>query len=216
MSVLVVSANEVDALARKAAKGAGMPWGLAADAGKATRWLADHGLPGPPVLLDLLDWRDGRSMDAVAPPDVSFAWAGHAPVLDAVVVGTVCADLADRSAGGSAELGTVRCPLLLGFAVAVVARHTGLGLVACWGEAAIGVAPGAVAVRGASADLCVPEAAVTLRPGPLPGEPLLATGHGCCVDVGVWERLERYAGRTYAPDTEQSRLTGAGAGLIDD
>ena len=36
MSRLVVSSNEVDALAKKAAKGAGMPWGLAAEAGKAT------------------------------------------------------------------------------------------------------------------------------------------------------------------------------------
>lgn len=216
MSALVVSANEIDALAKKAAKGAGMPWGLAADAGKATRWLADHGLPGPAVLLDLLDWRDGRSADAVAPPDVSLAWAGHAPVLDAVVVGTVCADLAGRSAAGPAELGTVRCPLLLGFAVAVVARHTGVGLVASWDDAAVGVGTVAVAVRGATADLCVAEAAVTLRPGPLPGEPLPAAGHGCPVDAGVWARLEHYAARTHAPDTEQSRLTGAGAGLIDD
>ena len=55
MSRLVVSSNEVDALAKKAAKGAGMPWGLAAEAGKATRWLADRGLPGPAVLADLLE-----------------------------------------------------------------------------------------------------------------------------------------------------------------
>ena len=35
--------------------------------------------------------------------------------------------------------------------------------------------------------------------------------YGGCIDV-----LSKFAGRTYAPSTEQSRSTGAGANLIDD
>ena len=44
------SLNELDAMARKAARGAGYSWGLAEEAGRATRWLAAAGLPGPMCL----------------------------------------------------------------------------------------------------------------------------------------------------------------------
>ena len=31
----------------------------------------------------------------------------------------------------------------------------------------------------------------------------------------TWERLETYAYKTYVPETEKSRLEGAGAGIVD-
>ena len=34
-------------------------------------------------------------------------------------------------------------------------------------------------------------------------------------DAATWDRLDRFARRTYAPATEASRLKGAGAGLTD-
>ncbi|MEL7259121.1 MAG: DUF3726 domain-containing protein, partial [Pseudomonadota bacterium] len=40
------SLNEVESLARKAARGAGYSWGLAEEAGKATRWTCAAGWPG--------------------------------------------------------------------------------------------------------------------------------------------------------------------------
>lgn len=213
MSSLVLSSNEIDAMAKKAARGVGMPWGLASDAGRAARWLADHGLPGPEVLADLLDWRDGRVHADVAPPDVGLAWADHPFALDPVVVGAVCADLAQRLAAGPAELGRIRQPLLLGSALASVAIRTRTALVASWGDAALGVAVGAATWRGS---LFASEAAVTVEPGRLDAEQLTAPVDGWAVDPAAWARLEGYAHRTYAPDTEESRLRGAGAGLIDD
>lgn len=213
MTALVVSSNEIDALAKKAAKGAGMPWGLAADAGQAARWLADHGRPGPELLADLLDWRDGRAHAEVAPPDVSLDWRGHPAPLDPVVVGTVCADLADRLAAGPAHLGTVRQPLLLGFALSVAAGRTGVALVARWAEAAIGVGPDVVTAVGPNQ---LAEASpVVVEPGRTSGPRLGAPDAGWPVDAVAWARLERYAHRTYAPDTDESRRRGAG-GLIDD
>ena len=216
MSDLVVSSNEIDALVKKAAKGAGMAWGLAADAGKAARWLADHGLPGPEVIADLLDWRDGRDHAAVAPPDVSLSWADHGAVLDPIVVGTVCADLAERLAAGPTELGTVQRPVLLGFALAVAARRTGTPLVAGWAGAELAVDAEGATVAGADDALLDSAVAVSVRPGTGRGRRLIGPDRGWSVDGEAWARLERYAHRTYAPDTEQSRLTGAGAGLIDD
>ena len=58
------SLNEIETLSRKAARGAGLSWGLAEEAGKATRWLAAAGLPGPQVLAAT----PGRLNDFLAPP----------------------------------------------------------------------------------------------------------------------------------------------------
>lgn len=214
MSRLVLSSNEIDAMAKKAAKGAGMPWGLASDAGRAARWLADHGLPGPELLADLLDWRSAADPAVIAPPDVGLAWADHPHALDPIVVGTVCADLASRLAEGGAELGRVRQPLLLGFALSVVVGRTGNALVARWDDAVLALSPeGAGAVGGLLAD----EATVVVEPGRVAAaDPLIAPAAGWAVDPEAWARLGAYAHRTYAPDTEASRLRGAGAGLIDD
>ena len=213
MTPLVLSSNEIDAMAKKAAKGAGMAWGIASDAGRATRWLADHGLRGPELLADLLDWRDGRTHAEVAPPDVGLSWADHPAALDPVVVGTVCADLAGRLASGRAELGRVRPPLLLGFALSVAAARTGTALVARWADAALGVTADGASAQGS---LLATEALVTVEPGRLDGARLAAPAAGWSVDPAAWARLEAFAHRTYAPDTEASRLRGAGAGLIDD
>ncbi|SMX50711.1 DUF3726 domain-containing protein [Maliponia aquimaris] len=46
-----LSQNEVEQLCLKAARGAGMSWGLAEEAGFAAAWLAMRGLDGPGVLL---------------------------------------------------------------------------------------------------------------------------------------------------------------------
>ena len=61
------SLNELDAMARKAARGAGYSWGLAEEAGRATRWLAAAGLPGPMCLAQLLAAVDGADFNDFTP-----------------------------------------------------------------------------------------------------------------------------------------------------
>ncbi|MEM7439622.1 MAG: DUF3726 domain-containing protein [Pseudomonadota bacterium] len=48
------SFGEVQATGLKAARGAGLPWGLCEDAGSATRWLWERGYNGPGALAALL------------------------------------------------------------------------------------------------------------------------------------------------------------------
>ena len=43
---MTFSLNEIEAIGKRAARGAGLPWGLAEEAGKAARWLTARGLPG--------------------------------------------------------------------------------------------------------------------------------------------------------------------------
>ena len=94
------SLNEVEALSRKAARGAGLSWGLAEEAGRATRWLVVHGLPGPEVLLAALTRLDGLPHEARAPLD---GWQAR-DTLCPVTTGAALADTA-AAAGGDLRLG---------------------------------------------------------------------------------------------------------------
>ena len=48
------SLNEMEATAKRAARGAGYSWGLAEEASKATRWLCTQGLDGAAELAHVL------------------------------------------------------------------------------------------------------------------------------------------------------------------
>jgi hypothetical protein len=56
-----MSQNEVSALCLKAARGAGMSWGLAEEAGFAASWLTARGIDGPRHLLTHLTAAQGRA-----------------------------------------------------------------------------------------------------------------------------------------------------------
>ena len=60
-----LSHNEVEALCLKAARGAGLSWGLAEEAGLAARWLYWRGIDGPGALLAHLDQVGERSSPIV-------------------------------------------------------------------------------------------------------------------------------------------------------
>jgi hypothetical protein len=61
------SLNEIETEARKAARGSGLAWGSAEEAGKAARFLAAHELDSVPLLINLFDRHDGRPYEVVAP-----------------------------------------------------------------------------------------------------------------------------------------------------
>ncbi len=59
--VMQLSQSEITALATKAARGAGLSWGEAEEAGWACGWLARAGLPAPAMLLRALDAESSAS-----------------------------------------------------------------------------------------------------------------------------------------------------------
>ena len=70
-----LSHGEIVALCTKAARGAGMPWGLAEEAGFAAAWLAERGCDGPWHLLCRLD--RGEAVIDMAPQMSPGAWTGR-------------------------------------------------------------------------------------------------------------------------------------------
>ena len=73
-----LSRNEVASLCMKAARGAGMSWGLAEEAGFAASWLVQHGINGPSHLYAHLNQAQGRPWSDLCPMVTPGAW--EAPV----------------------------------------------------------------------------------------------------------------------------------------
>jgi hypothetical protein len=215
------SLNEVEAIGKRAARGAGFDWGLAEEAGKAARWLTARDLPGPEALAALLAEVDGAPCSAGAPAALDGRWTarGGGPLCP-LAAGAVLADLGRARA----ETGRLRRPLLLLPALALAARAAGRALAVAWpGLRAVITPDGTLSLDGAAAAAMTAEApAVSVAPAAADARgaagaarPRPARHHGRAVYAAAWAGLERLAHRTYAPATERSRLAGAGAGLTD-
>jgi hypothetical protein len=185
----VWSLNEVEALARKAARGAGFSWGLAEDAGRAVRTLCAHGLPGAEALATLLETAHP------CPIRAGTALCDHGPPLPE-------------------NFGPVAVPLLLLPFVAWTLRPGDPALSLRWEDGAATVAHGAILACTLSGNGGAPSI-VTLQTLSSPPEATLTRTHRATASAHAIETLTEAAARTYAPATEQSRQSGAGAGLSD-
>ena len=188
---MTMSLNEVEAMARKAARGAGLEWGLAEDAGRATRWLCAQGLDGVGVAVSVL--------------------IGRSEATCTIARGAALSDRAADLRNGPVNLQNIDAPLFLLPFAAWVARTLQTAVeVECDRCRALtdgrtlsmtGDFPdhaSAVSLRITNADLGAGRSPSRARP-----------------TETDWAELEALAKRTYAPATDESRLKGAGAGLSD-
>ncbi|MCV6595211.1 MAG: DUF3726 domain-containing protein [Silicimonas sp.] len=197
------SLGEVEAMARKAARGAGYPWALADEAGYALRWCEARGFGGVSGLAALLKAVDGRDPADFTPRSLTEWQAPGA--LCPLRAGTALADGAPGRAGHPLSLGPVLAPVLILPYLADLARLRGGCVAAHLGAARALVAPDGLEISGEWE-----AGALTLETtGARPAAQVLNTRSDPPGDA--WARLEYYAARTYAPATEVSRLKGAGA-----
>jgi hypothetical protein len=209
------SLNEIELTLRKAAVGAGYPYGLAEDIGQAGAWLCAHGLGGVPACLAALEADPGQSQPVVLQdrtpsfPDARIGQAGPSAI-----------DLLLSDAdNGEVRLTNIDTPLLLiGLAgVAASAGKTGFALRFSNG-CTVDIGEGGLAVSGtppepgADADLARTEIAQTDTAVP---DHFEAVAGGFNVGDDLWAEVLSLAARTYVPASEASRARGAGAGDID-
>ncbi|MGG7646099.1 DUF3726 domain-containing protein [Rhodovulum sp. YNF3179] len=212
----LLSLGETEALVRKAARGAGRSWGMAEEAGRTARWLEAYGLPGAMLSAALLEKTDGAAAAPLAPqPDAAGVWRPGGAVLCPLAAGTALSDAA-RALPEDLRLGPVLCPLLILPHLAAAALQTGRSHALCWGDTRL-----TLTALGA---LLPPEGAwpdqdrvacVTCRRDVRADAAPLARRHRAAAAQDTIRRLERLAERTYAPETADRRLSGAGAGLTD-
>ncbi|MBT5432804.1 MAG: DUF3726 domain-containing protein [Rhodospirillaceae bacterium] len=209
-----VSLNELDTMVKRAARGAGCPWGMAEEAGKAARWLSARGEPGVAVLGEVLKASDASCCCACPVVLKHAQWVMEGRDFCSLRAGAMLADRAAELAGG-AELtfGPVNQPLLLAAFAAAAAKITGKSVELSWRGARVVATGAALFVEGNDLNVGRTEA-VTCRvtSQALAPRALLA---GCDVEDADWQRLAVLAQRSYAPATEESRLAGAGAGDND-
>ncbi|MCV0424809.1 MAG: DUF3726 domain-containing protein [Roseibium sp.] len=210
-----MSKNEVSALCFKAARGAGMSWGLAEEAGFAAAWLHAQGFDGPGNLASHLNFATGMAWRDICPQVRPGQWSASSSVpLCPVAVGATLADHAGlpetRLAEAGLMTGPVSHPLLVLPFLAAVAQAIGKDLsVTCLGQKTGVTADGRVlgeVVALSAGEACELNIRIeTLevdRPAPREALP---------VDLDTIEQLNIFALRTTVPPSERSR---AGAGSL--
>ncbi|MEO0566644.1 MAG: DUF3726 domain-containing protein [Pseudomonadota bacterium] len=212
-----ISLGEVQSLSVKAARGAGMEWGLAEEAGMAARWLCVHGLPGVEALAGLLRDQDGGDYASSRPQTRSWPWYAEGQSLCPIKTGAAICDRARLIKSGEGfALQSTAWPILLAPFLASAASLTGKALKVSWQHVAVCVSSDSTSVDGNVDMLMCPETAnVAIKEVSALQCELLLPHFRARPDEASLEYLTRLAHRTYAPETEQSRLSGAGAGLTD-
>lgn len=209
---------EIEALGRKAARGSGFGWGLAEEAGKATRWLVSHDLPGAEILAKLLTRNDGKAFEALCPIESARPWQARSGELCPLIAGASLSDRAEQL--GTADgitLGLTAYPMLVLPFVGRAADRTGRCIEITWPGVRVCCLPGdGVVIAGESAALSAPAVnGLTVRAAqPGPGSKRLPRSVSRGVEADAWATLTRLAERTLVPATESSRA-GAGAGTRD-
>ena len=188
-----LSLNEAETLAAKAARGAGFPWGLADEIGRAARVLAMQREDWGEALLALVS--AAQSFEAPAPERVERWRRGGSDM------------------PGSQPLCPVRtAALLLDDAIELDSRALQIARVGqpIW-LAAMLTRPSDWIV---DFDEPLGDGDVTLRRGVAAVRPLGV--RRAAITLQTLTALNGYAARTYVPESERSRKRGAGGGTVDD
>lgn len=225
---MICSLNQIEQTSRKAVRGAGLPWGLADDAGKAVRWLHTYGINGVAALAGLLvryDFDGHLNGGEAAPASLSGVWRAPGGVLDPLLTGASLSDCLDRPGDARIETGAIARPVLAAGFIGNVAEIADRAFTLTWPEVRLCCRRGGLWMEGAP-----------------PAVEIASAGFLCCrqlddqrctfqrdfagrhrapriaeaeVEAAAWARLEQYAHRTYVEATDASRMAGAGAGLHD-
>lgn len=204
------SLNEVEATSKKATRGAGYSWGLAEESGKIARWLCAQGLDGCGILASFLEEFDGSDPVRRSPAELGGEWSA-ADKLCTITAGAALADSANRLKSGEIKMISVTQPAILLQFSAIAARKLQENVTVDMGDCVACTDGNSLSLSGelpGHADL------VSVRIGGGLGTPTGSTTRGAPA-ADVWATLNKFAHRTYAPATEESRLLGAGAGTTD-
>lgn len=188
---MIPSINEVGALARKACTGAGYGWGLSEDAGRAAATAWGFGFDSISALAALLQAKETGALTGDCPLHLG-------------------AHICDTQASTPIRLEKLASPELLLFFAADLPKITGLSYRITLKSAVYFVTPTALYQAQDH-----PETkAFTLHPAPPKGQRLAPAPRRPAPEP-AWAILTRFASRTYAPATESSRRSGAGAGTTE-
>lgn len=210
---IAVSLGEIEAIALKAARGAGMAWGLAEEAAFATRWLAESGVDGLTVLARHLVTTPAADFGR-APVFQDRCWTqGQAARLCPIAAGAALNDHFQLGQGplqAPVRLSNLSAPVLILPFLAMAAARSGVAVIVNWPGCHVVLTAGTLqAVSDAGALLANQVTDVTVTTVPPAPQKQSATAW-LTVSLGTLRALEALVQRTYVPASTQSRQ-GAGA-----
>jgi hypothetical protein len=208
------SLNEVEAEARKAARGTGLSWGLAEDVGRIARLLAHTRHLA--VLADALDALKSGCHTTGLVSDRSGIRATEDRPLSPLVLASAIADRSAEIAEGTLTItAKVAEPRLLVPMLTSVAERLQRPLRLQLDGHEVAVSRDITPAFAALAEL---RTAHTILISSLRldlGQASLTKAVGIAIPDDLWRRFTALAALTYVPASEHSRRAGAGAGLSD-
>lgn len=240
--MIELSNNEAASLVKLAARGAGYPWGLSEEAVQVSRWLVERQLPALELLNNLFNWVDESGFSQLLLHGDDLRWHCSRGQLCPLVCGAAIIDTASRLVTvDRVQLDNVVYPMLLMPFIYEASVMLDKSIRVTWDDEELLFSGTCVesftdtaqvvnkqlnlnspASIGISVDgsLLDTPSAFTDSSAVLPTShrrPLWPVLAHCRVSTGTQclESLKQYAHRTYAPATELSRMSGAGAGTSD-
>jgi hypothetical protein len=195
-----LSFGEIGALARQAARGAGLPWDLADEAGRAVRLLCAAGIDGAAALAELLTEVRVRRDPRLAPVRVQDrVWAAPGGALCPIRSGAALSDAARLMPPDGVGLVGVLVPVLILPFAADVARVLEGPVTLSWRGGILSLGPeGLPRAGGVDKMVRVKQTGLHLHPGG-PGLPAARPETRARPDRNALAQLQALAGRTRAP-----------------
>ena len=205
------SLNEVEVMAKRAARGVGYNWGMAEEAGKAIRWLCSFELNGCEALIQLLKSVEHSSESDMRAIKTNGVWASNNGELCPLLAGSILSDFAFQLKEHSVLMGKVLQPMIILPFAAAAARQLQSTISLNWNNLVMATDGCHVDISDDANDLSVlstENITIGLGKGINNCLPLITRVE---VPNDIWDELNTLAHRTYAPATEESRILGAGA-----
>ncbi|WP_341863611.1 DUF3726 domain-containing protein [Gymnodinialimonas sp. 57CJ19] len=215
-----LSCNEAASLCMKAARGAGMSWGLAEEAGFSAAWLVSHGLDGPSFLRAHLERADGKDWSDLCPAIVPGKWENaKGQAVCPIILGATLSDYAELPegpvVGAKIMLGLVSAPILLLPFLSELGRAYGLTFTLSAQTGAVDINADPTSLHAAAHLLDVAQLELTM--GVKADEPCDRedpSTPNAKTTAATIAALNTFAMRTTVPATDASRA-GAGSTLSD-
>lgn len=223
---LRLSRNEVESVCAKAARGAGMTWGLAEEAGYAAGWLSSRGFDGAGALARHLRNAQGKSWQDICPVVQPGEWltntAGQ-PLCPIALGATLSDHLSVDSAlleGVGLRVGEVSSPVLLLPFVAMAAEARSNPICVRLEQDVVRIAAGGTVSGDVSSLLAADnKTLIIVADEPQVANDLLlheARNASALVDSDALNFLQELSLRTTVPSSDASRANAGAVGSDND
>ncbi len=218
--------GEIDALCKKAARGAGFSWGLAEEAGQATRWLSAYHLPSCEILAKILPTLNPLYLESKAPildirnNEYHIYCRGNSlcPIMSGATISDFTYIL---QAGYKIITSVIDYPLFIVPFLGRAAENLQQNLKIQMVDTELILTPLGLGIDGTDfhsltqSSLEKTETLICTFTQQQPKNLIQPELKACPIYCESWKILTKFYMKTTVPENDISRLTGAGAGIND-